>query len=370
MLAALAAGVVVAVRRDAPVRWAWAAPIPVAVALCWGLLPAPVADPGGADCATLTSPPAVWRLAEAALVLGVLAILAVVLRAKPADLLLRWPRRQVVWWSIGGAIVLGPIGLLVGAALARPFFGSISLDLGNLGFLLPALVFATANGVAEELAYRGALMNWTARVTGTWTALIAQAVVFGLAHGGPDVGGSPIVLMAAPGSGVSSPAGSCSGRGRCCCPWPGTSRSTCRCTRTSLVGHRRHVFERLDYVYMPSLDPAADVAYFEGVPVRGRSPRSRAWAPESPWSSSRRTRRGSCWPAISRASSPCSCTAWPISMPRWGSCAPAAGVGDTPWKTPQGPVHTFAAPGGQRIALYELTRPGVIESSFEGRRDF
>ena len=38
-------------------------------------------------------------------------------------------------------------------------------------------------------------MNWTGRVTGTWVALVAQAVVFGLAHGGADVGGSPIVLM-------------------------------------------------------------------------------------------------------------------------------------------------------------------------------
>jgi hypothetical protein len=36
---------------------------------------------------------------------------------------------------------------------------------------------------------------------------------------------------------------------------------------------------------------------------------------------------------------------------------------------PQGPVCSFHAPGGQRIALYELTRPGV-EASFGGRRDF
>ena len=36
---------------------------------------------------------------------------------------------------------------------------------------------------------------------------------------------------------------------------------------------------------------------------------------------------------------------------------------------PQGPVCSFRAPGGQRLALYELTRPGV-EASFEGRRDF
>jgi membrane protease YdiL (CAAX protease family) len=195
VLAVLVGGVVVAVSRDAPVRWAWAAPIPVAVGLTWGLLAAPIADPGGADCTSIGSPPAVWRLAEGALVIGVLAILAVVLRAKGSDLGLRWPARPVVRWAVVGAIVLGPIGLLVGSLLARPFFGSFSLELGNLWFLLPALVFAIANGASEELAYRGALLGWTGRVTGTWTALIAQAVVFGLAHGGPDVGGSPIVLM-------------------------------------------------------------------------------------------------------------------------------------------------------------------------------
>ena len=36
---------------------------------------------------------------------------------------------------------------------------------------------------------------------------------------------------------------------------------------------------------------------------------------------------------------------------------------------PQGPVQTFSTSGGQRIAVYELSRPGVL-ASFEGRRDF
>jgi hypothetical protein len=36
---------------------------------------------------------------------------------------------------------------------------------------------------------------------------------------------------------------------------------------------------------------------------------------------------------------------------------------------PQGPVRSFVAPGGQRLAIYELTRPGA-EASFAGRRDF
>jgi hypothetical protein len=36
---------------------------------------------------------------------------------------------------------------------------------------------------------------------------------------------------------------------------------------------------------------------------------------------------------------------------------------------PQGPVRSFAGPGGHRLAIYERTRPNV-EASFEGRRDF
>ena len=201
VLVALVAGVIVAGRRHAPVRWTWAAPIPVVVGLCWGLLAAPAANLLGADCARLDSPPAVWRALEAAVVLASLAILAAVLGARPVDLGLRWPARPVVRAALAGALVLGPIGLLAGPTLARPFFGSIDLDLGRLGFLLPALVFAVANGVAEELSYRGALLGWTSRITGTWLALLGQAVVFGVAHGGADVGGPPQLLMLALGFG-------------------------------------------------------------------------------------------------------------------------------------------------------------------------
>ena len=36
---------------------------------------------------------------------------------------------------------------------------------------------------------------------------------------------------------------------------------------------------------------------------------------------------------------------------------------------PHGPLCSFITPGGQRLAVYELTRPGV-EEHFEERRDF
>ena len=131
VLAGLVFGVAVAIRRDAPVRWAWAAPIPVAVSLCWGLLPVPAVSPSGADCASITSPTAVWRTAEAGVVIGAVAILAWALRSRPVDLrrdlLLRMPARAVVRWSIIGFLVAGPLALLLGPLLARPFFGEISL---------------------------------------------------------------------------------------------------------------------------------------------------------------------------------------------------------------------------------------------------
>lgn len=201
VLVILVADAGLTIHRGHGIRWAWAAPVPVAINLCWGLLAAPMADPFGADCTDLGSPPAVWRAGEAALALAGLAIVAFALRARPFDLGLRWPGRRTMQVGIVGAVVLGPIGLLLGAALARPFFGTFALDLSQPGFILPALVFALANGVMEELAYRGALLAWTARVTGIRVALVGQAVVFGLAHGGADVGGSPIVLMVALGVG-------------------------------------------------------------------------------------------------------------------------------------------------------------------------
>jgi hypothetical protein len=42
---------------------------------------------------------------------------------------------------------------------------------------------------------------------------------------------------------------------------------------------------------------------------------------------------------------------------------------ETTFEIPQGPICSFRAPGGQRIAIYQLTRPGATEN-FTGRRDF
>ena len=124
-------------------------------------------------------------------------MLASTLHATRSSLGLRRPARDVVRWSIIGFVVVGPLALVLGPILARPFFGEISYDVTVVGAIAPALVFAVANGTMEELAYRGALLGWSARVIGVWPAVVGQAVVFGLAHSGSDVVGNGVPLMLA-----------------------------------------------------------------------------------------------------------------------------------------------------------------------------
>ena len=194
VLVALAAGTAVAIARDAPVRWAWAGAVPVAVSLAWGVLPPPGIAGDGSDCANPASPVATWRIGEAVVVLAVLALLASVLHASRSSLFLRMPARAVVRWSIVGFLVAGPLALVVGPLLAAPFFGEISYSVAAVGAIVPALGFAIANGSMEELAYRGALLGWSSRVIGVWPAVVGQGILFGLAHSGTDVVGNGLVL--------------------------------------------------------------------------------------------------------------------------------------------------------------------------------
>jgi len=200
MLLVLAVGAAIAIRREAPVRWTWAGAVPVAVSLFWGTLAAPLAAPGFEDCENPASPVATWRALEAVVVLVALAIVALVLRAVPASLYLRWPARGWIRWAVVGFLAAGPLALVVGPYLARPFFGDVSYVI-LAGALVPALIFAVSNGVMEELVYRGALMSWSGRVMGIGPALVGQAVVFGLAHSGNDVIGLQVPLMLAMGLG-------------------------------------------------------------------------------------------------------------------------------------------------------------------------
>lgn len=200
VLVGLVAGTAAAIVRDAPVRWAWAAAVPVALSLFWGGLPAPVPAPDGSDCANPVSPVATWRAIEAVVVLVSLAGLAMIFGATAGSLSIRWPARRWVPWALAGFLVTGPVALVVGPYLARPFFGDVGYAFVAAA-LVPALVFAVANGVMEELIYRGALLGWSARVMGLGPALVGQAIVFGVAHSGSDVLGLQLPLMVALGVG-------------------------------------------------------------------------------------------------------------------------------------------------------------------------
>jgi hypothetical protein len=128
-------------------------------------------------------------------------------------------------------------------------------------------------------------------------------------------------------------------------------------------------FQSLDYLYTPSRDVAADVAYFTEV-LGGRL----VFAIEGMGARVAMVQLSDAPPAIvlndhldgDR----------PILVYRVADLRVArTELEGRGWaashslEIPQGPVTTFAAPGGQRLAIYELARPGVIES-FAGRRDF
>ena len=128
-------------------------------------------------------------------------------------------------------------------------------------------------------------------------------------------------------------------------------------------------FESLDFVYHPSRDVKRDIAYFTDVlggrlrfAVEGMGARVAAveLAPPPPLLLLADHVKGST----------------PILVYRVPELAKAlAKLTSQGWKQeatfeiPHGPICSFRTPGGQRIAVYELTRPGAA-ATFEGRRDF
>ncbi len=186
-------------RRYGRPTTALAAVLPAAAILAWRSLPQPAADATGIDCANLLAPPAVWRLMEAAV--GLLAIGALVVdrRASLYELGFHRGSRRVRAIAIVGLLLLVPVAIYAGTVVGDSrfggsLFGTYALDLSQPLALLPALVFAASNALAEELAYRGAMRVWLAPSLGIVGANLAQAVVFGLAHTGADFVGLAAVV--------------------------------------------------------------------------------------------------------------------------------------------------------------------------------
>jgi hypothetical protein len=127
--------------------------------------------------------------------------------------------------------------------------------------------------------------------------------------------------------------------------------------------------ERLDYLYTPSRDVAADARYFTEV-LGGRL----VFAIEAMGTRVAMIELTAGGPGIVLADhlegdQPILVYRVP-SLPTAVTDLEARGWhSERTLEIPQGPCRSFRTPGGHRIALYERSRPGV-EASFEGRRDF
>lgn len=128
-------------------------------------------------------------------------------------------------------------------------------------------------------------------------------------------------------------------------------------------------FDQLDFIYMPSRDVAADVSYFTDV-LGGEL----VFAIEAMGTRVAMIRLADPPPRLLLADHVEGDS--PILVYRVpdldAALADLAGRGWEEERTlelPMGPACSFTAPGGQRLAIYKSTRPGVLEG-FAGRRDF
>jgi catechol 2,3-dioxygenase-like lactoylglutathione lyase family enzyme len=129
------------------------------------------------------------------------------------------------------------------------------------------------------------------------------------------------------------------------------------------------VFERLDFLYVPSRDVAAEARYFADV-LGARL----VFAIEAMGTRVAMLELTDDPPALLLAGHLAG--ERPVLVYRVADLGAAAarleGRGWEPrprFEIPHGPCCSFEAPGGHRIALYERTRPGATEH-FAGRRDF
>ena len=127
-------------------------------------------------------------------------------------------------------------------------------------------------------------------------------------------------------------------------------------------------FEQLDYVYTPSGDVAADVAYFTDVLGArrlfaiddGGVRVAMLELSEGPRVLLTDHLEGDAPILVYRV----------VDLHQAADQLTARGwKGGRSLEIPQGPCVSFRTPGGQRVAIYERTRP-FVEEHFMGRRDF
>ncbi len=169
-----------------PVAITWAAVLPVAVLLTWPWLLGTDAPLGEAACQAPLSVIAVRRIVAALVILGLVALLARAHRSSRSELGLGRPTGPEASVALAGLLLLVAAGLVVGPAIAQPFFGDLSFPVPP-GALLPAVLFGLSNGILEEVAYRGSMQAWLGRLAPIGVAIGIQGLVFGIVHAGPDV---------------------------------------------------------------------------------------------------------------------------------------------------------------------------------------
>ena len=128
-------------------------------------------------------------------------------------------------------------------------------------------------------------------------------------------------------------------------------------------------FTRLDYLYFPSQDVARDARYFTDV-LGGRL----VFAIEAMGTRMAMIELSADGPRLALAEHLDGNQ--PVLVYRVDNLqATAIELQARGWQSgrsleiPSGPCRSFTTAGGQRLAIYELVRPGV-EQGFEGRRDF
>ncbi len=187
MAALISAGwLLLLLARKRNMALAFAAVLPLAIVLVWPAVlgaDAPMGDPA---CRDPFSVIAVRRLLVAVIGLAVVALVARAMGTSRAELGLRRPTRLEAIVAVAGVLVLAVGGLVIGPAIAEPFFGKLDFPV-PLAAIVPAVVFGIANGTLEEVVYRGAMQTWLRPMMGTWVAILLQGLVFGLVHAGPEV---------------------------------------------------------------------------------------------------------------------------------------------------------------------------------------
>jgi membrane protease YdiL (CAAX protease family) len=182
----LALGWVVLRVAHRPAAIGWAAVLPLGIGLVWPWILGGDVPLGAAACTDPLSAIVVRRVLMAAVVLTAIVVLGLLHRSSRSEIGLRRPGAGEALLAAGGGVALVILGLAIGPTVARPFFGELDFPVQPAA-LVPAVLFGVANGVTEEVAYRGAMQSWLARTWPMWLAIGYQGLVFGIVHAGPEV---------------------------------------------------------------------------------------------------------------------------------------------------------------------------------------